>query len=33
MIVKEYGWAHFSAGDLLRAQVQAGTEAVSAAAG
>lgn len=28
LIVKEYGWAHFSAGDLLRAQVKAGTEMV-----
>lgn len=28
LIVKEYGWTHFSAGDLLRAQVKAGTEMV-----
>lgn len=28
LIVKHYGWAHFSAGDLLRAQVKAGTEMV-----
>lgn len=29
LIVKEYGWTHISAGDLLRAQVKAGTAVVS----
>jgi hypothetical protein len=30
LIVKEYGWTHISAGDLLRAQVAAGTDVVRA---
>jgi hypothetical protein len=31
LIVKEFGWTHVSAGDLLRAEVQKGTEWVSCA--